>query len=168
MRERNDRRYERFEKSNQELRPVDCEQRQTDIFKENYNIDISWSSIPFIMSCLHSATAHIDPPFPQCRLCSPICVQLVMIWLRSYVAALHIQFFALPVAPQTVRCRGGGLSRAHSLGRPSFMPQQHVTTRESFFWVNVVFLSTAIGCLPLFLPLRETGFCGLTQERLGC
>ena len=51
--------------------------------------------------------------------------------------------FALPVAPQMFRCRGGDLSRAHSVGRPPCTP------------------------LPLFLPLRGTGFCGRTQERLG-
>ena len=38
-----DSRYEQFEISRemieQELHPVVCEQRQTDIFKENYNID---------------------------------------------------------------------------------------------------------------------------------
>ena len=43
MRERNDSRYEQFEISpetiKQELQPVDCEQRQTDRFKENYNLD---------------------------------------------------------------------------------------------------------------------------------
>ena len=43
MRERNDSRYEQFEISpetiEQELCTVVCEQRQTDMFKENYNID---------------------------------------------------------------------------------------------------------------------------------
>ena len=43
MRERNDSRYEQFEISpetiEQEMRSVVCEQRQTDRFKENYNID---------------------------------------------------------------------------------------------------------------------------------
>ena len=45
MRERNDRRYEQFEisaeKIEQELRPVVCEQRQTDRFKENYTTDVT-------------------------------------------------------------------------------------------------------------------------------
>ena len=43
MRERNDSRYEQFEISpetiEQELRPVVCEQRQTDICKASYSID---------------------------------------------------------------------------------------------------------------------------------
>ena len=38
MIERNDSRYD--ETIEQELRPVDCEQRQTDRFKENYNINM--------------------------------------------------------------------------------------------------------------------------------
>ena len=46
--------------------------------------------------------------------------------------------FALPVAPQMFPCRGVGLSRAHSVGRPPCMPRQRVTTWESLFWVEVV------------------------------
>ena len=42
--------------------------------------------------------------------------------------------FAVPVAPQMFRCRGGSLSRAHSVGCPPCTPRQRVTTRESFFW----------------------------------
>ena len=75
---------------------------------------------------------------------------------------------ALPVAPQMFRCRGGDLSRAHTVGRPTCTPRQRVNTRESFFWVDVISLCIAIGWLPLFLPLRDAGFCGLTHERLGC
>ena len=70
--------------------------------------------------------------------------------------------FALRVAPQMFRCRRGGLSRAHSVGRPPCTPQQRVTTRESFFWVDVVYLWIAAGLLSLFFTLRDTGFCGLT------
>ena len=48
--ERNDSRYEQFEISpetiKQELRSVVCEQRQTDRFKENYNIDIAMLTFP--------------------------------------------------------------------------------------------------------------------------
>ena len=43
VRRRNDSRYEQFrispETIQQEMRPVVCEQRQTNIFKENYNTD---------------------------------------------------------------------------------------------------------------------------------
>ena len=46
--------------------------------------------------------------------------------------------FAVPIAPQLFRCRGGGLSQAHSVGCPPCTPRQRVTTRESFFWVDVV------------------------------
>ena len=46
--------------------------------------------------------------------------------LLEMCAARHdmveIAVFALPVAPQVFRCRGGGLSRAHSVGRPPFTP----------------------------------------------
>ena len=48
--------------------------------------------------------------------------------------------FALPVAPLMFRCRGGGLSRAHSVGCPPCTPRQCATTRELFFWVDVIFL----------------------------
>ena len=45
MRERNESRYEQFEISSetieQELRPIDCEQRQTDRFTEIFDIDCS-------------------------------------------------------------------------------------------------------------------------------
>ena len=41
-----------------------------------------------------------------------------IVWFRSHVAAPHIQCFFLTVAPQMFRCRGGSLSRAHSVGRP--------------------------------------------------
>ena len=75
--------------------------------------------------------------------------------------------FVLTVAPQMFRCRGGSLSRAHSVGRPPCTPRQCVTTRELFFWMDVIFLQVALGSLPLMLPLRDTSFCGLTQERLG-
>ena len=75
--------------------------------------------------------------------------------------------FALPVAPKMFRCRGGGLSRAPSVGRPPCTPRQCVTTRELSFWVDVILLQVALGSLPLFLPLRDTSFCGLTRERLG-
>ena len=75
--------------------------------------------------------------------------------------------FVLTVAPQMFRCRGGSLSRAHSVGRPPCTPRQCVTTRELFFWMDVIFLQVALGSLLLMLPLRDTSFCGLTQERLG-
>ena len=75
--------------------------------------------------------------------------------------------FVLPVPPQMFRCRGGGLSRAHSAGPPPCTPRQWVTTRELFFWVDVIFLQVALGSLPLLLPLRDTSFCGFTQGRLG-
>ena len=58
------------------------------------------------------------------------------------------------VDPQMFRYRGGSLPRAHSVGHP---PWQCVTTRESIFRAYVVFLEFAAGCLPLFLPLRDTG-----------
>ena len=75
--------------------------------------------------------------------------------------------FVLMVAPQMFRCRGGSLSRAHSVGRPPCSPRQCVATRELLFWMDVIFLKVALGSLPLVLPLRDTSFCGLTQERLG-
>ena len=67
--------------------------------------------------------------------------------------------FALPVAPQTLRCRGGSLSWAHSVGRPPCTPRQCVTTRELFLWVDVIRLQIALGSLPLFLPHRDTRVC---------
>ena len=75
--------------------------------------------------------------------------------------------FVLTVAPQMFRCRGGSLSRAHSVGRPPCTPRQCVTTRELFFLMDVIFRQVALGSIPLILPLRNTSFCGLTQERLG-
>ena len=69
---------------------------------------------------------------------------------------------AFPVAP-----RGGGLSRAHSLGRPPCTPWHCVTTQDSLFRMYVIFLDFAVGCLPLFLPLSGTSFCVFAQERLG-
>ena len=51
--------------------------------------------------------------------------------------ASHV-VFALPVVLQMFRYQSGGLSWAHSVGRPKCMPWQRVTTRESFFWVDVV------------------------------
>ena len=58
--------------------------------------------------------------------------------------------FAVPVAPQMFRCRGGSLSRAHSVGRPPCTPRRRVTTRESFFLVAVVSLSKKA-----YFPNRE-------------
>ena len=75
--------------------------------------------------------------------------------------------FVLTLAPQMFRCRGGSLSRAHSVGRPPCSPRQCVTTRELFFWMDIIFRQVALGSLPLILPLRDTSFCRLTQERLG-
>ena len=54
---------------------------------------------------------------------------------------------AVPVAPQMFRCRGGSLSRAHLVCRPPCTPRQRVTTRESFFWVDVIFRKDTIGYL---------------------
>ena len=51
--------------------------------------------------------------------------------------AAHTVFF-LTVAPQMFRCRGGSLSRAHSVGRPPCTPRQCVTTRQLFFWMDVI------------------------------
>ena len=98
---------------------------------------------------------------------SPKCVQLVMIWFRSHVAAPHIQCLFSRKSHRSFCCRGGSLSRAHSVGRLPCTPRQCVTTRELFFWMDVIFLQVALGSLPLMLPLRDTSFCGLTQERLG-
>ena len=55
------------------------------------------ASTSVIISCLQwlSATARIHPSFLPCRFrlgLSPKCVQLVMMWFRSHVAAPHIQF----------------------------------------------------------------------------
>ena len=75
--------------------------------------------------------------------------------------------FALTVAPQMLRCRGGSLSRAHSVSRPPCMPRQCVTTRELFFWVDVIRLQVALGSLPLFLPLRNTSFWGAYTGEAG-
>ena len=48
--------------------------------------------------------------------------------------------FALPVAPQMFRCRGGDLSRAYSVGRPPCTPRQCVSTRScSFGWMLYFF-----------------------------
>ena len=55
--------------------------------------------------------------------------------------------FVLTVAPQMFRWRGGSLSRAHSVGRPPCSPRQCVTTRELFFWMDVIFLQVALGSL---------------------
>ena len=74
--------------------------------------------------------------------------------------------FVITVTPQIFRCRGGSLSRAHSVGRPPCTPRQCVTTRELFFSIDVIFLQVALGSLPVMLPLRDTSFCGLTQERI--
>ena len=53
--------------------------------------------------------------------------------------------FALPVAPQIFRCRGGSLSRAHSVGCPSCTPRQRVTTRgRSFGWMLYLFRSLSV------------------------
>ena len=107
------------------------------------------------------------------------CHQVVSVWSLPEMSAVRHNVaeiicgcaartgFALPVAPQMFRCRSGSLSRAHSVGRPTCTRRQCVTTRELFFWVDVIFLQVALGSLPLFLPLRDTSFSGLTQERLG-
>ena len=80
---------------------------------------------------------------------SPKCVQLIVIWFRSHVATLHMYtVFVLTVAPL-------------------MFAAVCVTTRELFFWMGVIFLQVALGSLPPILPLRDTSFCGLTQERLG-
>ena len=42
-----------------------------------------------------------------------------------------------------------------------------MATREPFFRLYVELLQVAVGCLPLFLPLRDASLCGLPQERLG-
>ena len=112
-----------------------------------------------------SSIALLDPPFPQCRLCSvspPKCRHNVAEITRGRAA--HTGFI-IPVAPQMLRCWGGSLYRA--VGRPPCTPRQCVPTRELFLWVDVIFIQVALGSLPLFLPLRDTSFCGLTQERLG-
>ena len=106
--------------------------------------------IIIIMSCLrwHSATT----PFLNfsnvvfARALTEMCTA------RQITCGCTAQTcFSLPVAPQMFSCRGGGLSRAQSVGRP---PRQCVTTRESFIRVDVVFLKVqAIECLPLFQPL---------------
>ena len=70
--------------------------------------------------------------------------------------------FSLPVAPQMFRFRGDSLSRAHSLA----IRHVRLGSRALLFWVDVIFLQVALGSLQLFLPLRDTSFCGLTQERL--
>ena len=61
------------------------------------------------------------------------------------------------VCPERTRCV-----------RPSCTQRQCVTNREWFYWVDGIFLQVVPGSLPLFLPLRDTGFRGLTQDRLGC
>ena len=61
--------------------------------------------------------------------------------------------FVLTIAPQMFRCRGGSLSRAHSVGRPPCSPRQCVTTRELFFWMDVIFLQVALGSLPLVVAV---------------
>ena len=66
--------------------------------------------------------------------------------------------FALPVALQMLHCRGGSLSRAHSVGRPPCTQRQCVTTRELFIWVDVILLQVALASIPLFLPHRDTSF----------
>ena len=79
------------------------------------------------------------PPMSSLFSLSPKCLQFVIMWPRSHVAASHIQVLLppSPVAPQMFRCRDGGPSRAHSVGRT---PRWRVTTRESFCWVDVIFL----------------------------
>ena len=72
--------------------------------------------------------------------------------------------FVLTVTPQMFRCRGCSLSRAHSVGRPPCTPRQCVTTRELFFWMDVIFLQVALGSLPLILPLRDTASAGLHRR----
>ena len=49
---------------------------------------------------------------------SPKCVQLVMIMVKIACGCAAHTVFVLTVAPQMFRCRGGSLSRAHSVGRP--------------------------------------------------
>ena len=81
---------------------------------------------------------------------SPNVVQLIIMWLRSHVAEPHT-VFALPVAPQMFRYRGGSLSRAHSVGRPPCTLRQCVTTWESFFWVDFVYSLVCYRLLPTVL-----------------
>ena len=57
--------------------------------------------------------------------------------------------FALPVAPHVFRCRGGGLSRAHSVGRQLCRP----TPRQCLTHSGVVLLvgcRISLGCYRLF------------------
>ena len=136
------------------------------------HIDSMWNTLDlyFIMSCLQrrsataqldppmspctglqrrSATAQLDPPMSPCRLCSVS--PLEMSAVRRNVAniacgrAPHTGF-ALPLVPQMFRCRGGSLSRAHSVGRPPCTPRQCVTTRESFCWVDVLSVASHCSC----------------------
>ena len=77
--------------------------------------------------------------------------------------------FALPVAPQMFHCRGGSLSRAHSVGRPTCAQRQRVTTRESFFWVDVVSLKAGHRSTLAFLRfcvIAATGIRKHTQVEL--
>ena len=101
------------------------------------------------MSCLQrcSTTAQLDPQFSPCRLCSvspPKCPQLVIMWPRSFVTV-----FALPVAPQMFRCRGGGLSRANSVGRPPCTPSMAVCDLSLHICVLLGGCRISVGCYRL-------------------
>ena len=85
---------------------------------------------------------------------------------------LDTYIFALPVMPQMFRCQGGGLSRAHSVGRPPCTPRQRVTTVCGI--VLLVGCGISLGCYR-FVPNCSCNFAtqasaglGPTQERLRC
>ena len=75
-----------------------------------------------IISCLQqrSSIAQLDPPFLRCRLClvSPRNVCCSSWYGSDRIGCAAHTVFVLTVAPQMFRCRGGSLSRAHSVGRP--------------------------------------------------
>ena len=51
-----------------------------------------------------------------------------MVYIACGCAAHTV--LALPVVPHIFRCHDGGLSEAHSAGRPPCTPRQCMTTRE--------------------------------------
>ena len=68
--------------------------------------------------------------------------------------------FAVPVAPQMFRCRGGGLSRAHSVGPSPCTPGQRVTLgSRSSGWMLYLFrlLSVCSHCTCHFATRAPAG-----------
>ena len=103
---------------------------------------------------------------PEMFIFLPNVVEIACPWLRRTYSSCS------PGSPTDVLLPGWRLSRPDhvptAVGWPSAMYPTAVCHHSGVVLsvVYVIFIEVAAGFLPLFLPLRNTGFWGLAQESL--